>query len=296
MNIFLLTVLFQSLVGAHVMMRDPPSRRSKYNDYYLEQGLVDYNLMAPLNTPPYAFPCKGYPSGPVSASFSQPSGITVRLEGTAIHGGGHCQFGLSYDNSNFVVLMQVLDNCLIDSMTYNVPIPEDVPDGYTIFFWTWINKIGNREYYMECADIYIENSNGGNVVSGKELIVVNLPGYTVIPEFSSEQSYSGEHLLLSAKTVTIMKSRSSPPAPTTPTTPPPSPAPPAPTPTTSLPPLRELTVLPPVRESDCKQNGSYKCRGAGFMVCDHNKWVYMNCAPGTKCRQISVNNILCDFA
>ena len=48
-------------VNAHVFMSSPPSRRNKYSSYYRSRNLVDYNIMAPLNTPGYSFPCKGFP-------------------------------------------------------------------------------------------------------------------------------------------------------------------------------------------------------------------------------------------
>lgn len=46
------------------------------------------------------------------------------------------------------------------------------------FAWTWINAVGNREYYMNCADVKIIGTQQGNI-AGKSLYVANLPGYPV---------------------------------------------------------------------------------------------------------------------
>ena len=80
---------------------------------------VNYDIRSPLytNTDKFTFPCKGFPVGPPVTTYNSNS-ISVTLEGTATHGGGHCQFGVSYDNKNFLVLKTVLNSCLLDSMSY----------------------------------------------------------------------------------------------------------------------------------------------------------------------------------
>jgi hypothetical protein len=82
-----------------------------------------------------------------------------------------------------------------------------VPSGEVTIFWTWINSIGNREYYMECADIVV-NTNAANAanampISGKELLVANYPGYPQIPEFPRADMYDGSDLLANRKDITI---------------------------------------------------------------------------------------------
>jgi hypothetical protein len=167
-------------------MNDPPSRRNKYSKEYTEQGNVDYNIMAPLyhDGSTFPFPCKGFPKGPSTKTINGNT-VNIKLEGTAVHGGGHCQFGVTYDDSTFVVLKTVTDNCLISGMDYNFDLPSNIPSGDITVFWTWINRIGNREYYMECADITVNNPNGNTSpveIKGKELLVVNILGKTIIPE------------------------------------------------------------------------------------------------------------------
>ncbi|KAK9659894.1 hypothetical protein K7432_018324 [Basidiobolus ranarum] len=80
-------------------------------------------------------------------------------------------------------------DCMTSSLEYDVPVPNTVPNGKAILGWTWINKTGNREYYMNCADITIEGGTG-HCISGPKNFVANLPGFPTIPEFtSSEDSY-----------------------------------------------------------------------------------------------------------
>jgi hypothetical protein len=185
-------LIFVQGVFGHVFMAYPMSRRNKYSDYYNQQGLVDYNIMAPLNTPGYSFPCKGYKKGPPTVIINRDN-IDVKLEGTALHNGGHCQFGISYDDRNFLVLKTIENDCLTGTgLNINVPLPG--VSGKVTFFWSWINSIGNREYYMECADIDVKRPFQREI-RGRELLVVNLPGYTIIPEFPRQTDYRGLDLV-----------------------------------------------------------------------------------------------------
>ena len=136
-------------INCHISMINPPSRRNQASPYYVSQGLVNYNLRSPLNVSPdfFTFPCKGFTPGPSVSTFNG-NNIQVTLEGTAVHGGGHCQFGVSYDDSKFLVLKTVLNSCLLDSMTYDFDLPENAPGGKMTVFWTWVNRVGNREYYI----------------------------------------------------------------------------------------------------------------------------------------------------
>lgn len=43
---------------------------------------------------------------------------------------------------------------------YNIPIPKEVASGTYFLAWTWFNKIGNREMYMNCAPL--EVTGGGS--------------------------------------------------------------------------------------------------------------------------------------
>lgn len=262
-------------------MRFPPSRRNKYSSYYNEQNMVDYNIMAPLNTPGYSFPCKGYRKGPITHTFDS-NIITISLEGTVTHGGGHCQFGISFDDSTFIVLKTVIRDCLLNGLDFQVDLPDNLPSNEFTLFWTWVNAIGNREYYMECADVSIKQNVRGSV-SGKELVVVNLPGYQIVPEFSQSGMYDGRELILQAKNIQYPYKYHHRLAPQFPRI------------VTQQRQERLLEQEHQHERSDrCEPNGFIKCSSTGFSTCDHNNWVYRDCARGTSCKPFG-NSIICDY-
>lgn len=148
------------------------------------------------------FPCAGKKPGPIVSTFAAGEHIPVILEGTATHDGGHCQFSISYDEGKtFVVLMTVYRECLRKSgNTYLVPIPTGIPSAKrAVFHWSWINAIGNREYYANCADIAIQGVSPGKL-EGLQLLVVNNPDpikdSIVLPEFPGEDTASCDGKLL----------------------------------------------------------------------------------------------------
>lgn len=207
MKLYTLLVSFFSIVNGHMFMKYPFARKSKYSEYYVKNNLIDYNLDAPLYTQDFGFkfPCKGFPVGPSTVTL-QSNKINIEIAGTAPHEGGHCQFGISYDNNNFIVLKQVIGSCLKNNeRNYIIDLPLTLPNDNFIIFWTWINAIGNREYYMDCADIRINinTPNPSYVIEGKELVIVNIPGYKIIPEFPYANMYDGRELLIQAKTYQV---------------------------------------------------------------------------------------------
>ncbi|ORX84353.1 hypothetical protein K493DRAFT_360723 [Basidiobolus meristosporus CBS 931.73] len=173
-----------TLTVAHMEMVQPPPRRSKYNPTWTASP--DYNMVNPLGI----YPCKGYDQGGIVQTVKAGGSIQVKIGGGATHGGGHCQFAISYDKGKtFAVLETIYNNCLIASTEYSVNIPSTAGSSKNVVFaWAWINKIGNREYYMNCADLEIQGSANG-YITGPKLLVANLPGYPTIPEFPGGRSH-----------------------------------------------------------------------------------------------------------
>ncbi|KAI9593789.1 hypothetical protein BDF19DRAFT_345279, partial [Syncephalis fuscata] len=145
-------------VLGHVSLAKPIPRGSWNNPKYP----VDYNLEAPLNNAqfPGDLPCRHKQRGPVMATYRAGQSINVNFKFINKHKGGHCQFGLSYDNENFVVLKTVFGNCF-DVDSYTVPLPAGTKGGDAVFSWSWVNAEGNREYYNNCADIHIDGPSNG---------------------------------------------------------------------------------------------------------------------------------------
>ena len=265
-------------------MSFPPSRRNQLSEYYSSIGLVNYDLRSPLGVPPdfFTFPCKGFPKGPSVVTFDT-NEIKVTLEGTAVHGGGHCQFGISYDDRNFVVLKTVVSNCLLDSMSYSFTLPEDAKgDGVTIF-WTWINRIGNREYYMECTDVTVNTDGTRTNIRGKELLIVNQPGYPTVPEWElgAPSSIDGRDLLATRRDIVLGSVATN----------------------KSI--SRKKKINWNTEEQHSKQtenethncdcvDGDMKCNGLGFDTCVGKEWVYRSCSSGTSCKQ-NGDSVICDY-
>lgn len=84
----------------------------------------------------------------------------MTLAGSATHGGGSCQLSLSYDNGeNFYVIQSMEGGCPLTTK-YDFQMPSDVANGKALFAWTWFNLQGNREMYMNCADVEITGGSG----------------------------------------------------------------------------------------------------------------------------------------
>ena len=312
-NLVLLS--FVKMCVAHISMSFPPSRHNQLSEYYNKPELVNYNLRSPLYVQPdfFSFPCKGFPKGPSVQTFSTNT-ITVTLEGTAVHGGGHCQFGVSYDDKNFVVLRTVETDCLLNSMSYSFDLPENARGNDVTVFWTWINRIGNREYYMECADVTVATNGDRTDISGKELLVVNIQDYPKVPEWEpgAPSSVDGRDLLAARKDIILGND----------------------SPTTKI--KQNITTKQESSKhvnngrrrhrkiiklnSDCfdeqntessenkhqntkpnenkEQNdgctniGEMRCNGSGFDTCVYDKWVFRECASRTSC-QPNGNSIVC---
>ncbi|KAJ1914475.1 hypothetical protein H4219_004772 [Mycoemilia scoparia] len=135
--------------------------------------------------------------GPTQATVKAGSSMTMKFtDHGAAHGGGHCQFAISYNNKDFAVIQDELKHCFKDGpstdndvkkTSYDIKLPAELPSGEATIAWSWVNAIGNREYYMGCVDVKVEGSGKGDSFSGPQLLVVNHPtlgGGKTIPEFN----------------------------------------------------------------------------------------------------------------
>ncbi|KAJ2157104.1 hypothetical protein GGF46_004738 [Coemansia sp. RSA 552] len=166
---------------------------------------LDYSMSSPLgaNEPlcKHTTPCPK-----PAASWTAGQSVTVKLApGGATHGGGHCQFSLSYDGGNtFVVVHEVLEQCFgagQGNRAFTFTLPGGLPGSdKAVFAWTWVNAVGNREFYMNCADVSIQG--GGSSYTGKEMTIANHKGYPTIPEFQGNFQ-TGIDLYKNAKQITV---------------------------------------------------------------------------------------------
>ncbi|KAL8743191.1 MAG: hypothetical protein Q9190_004426 [Brigantiaea leucoxantha] len=165
-HISMMAMLVISSANAHVKLETP----------------VPYGVG--LNTNPLLadgsdFPCKQRPDVYKSSTQNiMPVGEqqTISFQGQATHGGGSCQISLTTDlqptkDSNWKVIKSIEGGCVstnpgnvgTDPFGYGADkfhfaIPAQIAPGNYTLAWTWFNKIGNREMYMNCAPVTVPSS------------------------------------------------------------------------------------------------------------------------------------------
>ncbi|KAG4259657.1 hypothetical protein FPRO04_03389 [Fusarium proliferatum] len=155
-----------SLASAHMLMANPKPYGSPDNSPLLGDGSN--------------FPCKGEVNdGAGDNVYKQGSTQQLSFTGQAVHGGGSCQISLTTDknptkNSVWKVIKSIEGGCpakgqegnmgenadAADPYKYDFTIPKELAAGEYTLAWTWFNKVGNREMYMNCAAVTIEGSGG----------------------------------------------------------------------------------------------------------------------------------------
>lgn len=126
------------------------------------------------------FPCKQR-SGVYDAEGAQNVAAigepqTLSFTGSAVHGGGSCQVSLTTDlqptkDSKWMVIKSIEGGCPANvpgnlpadpngdgASTFQFTVPDGIAPGDYTLAWSWINKVGNREYYMNCAPFTVTAS------------------------------------------------------------------------------------------------------------------------------------------
>ncbi|KAF3049702.1 hypothetical protein E8E11_004628 [Didymella keratinophila] len=171
---------------AHLMLESPvPYGRPTLNN-------------SPLDTTGLDFPCKLRPGVYDTTQmnyWTAGEAQTIRFFGSAVHGGGSCQFSISEDlqptkSSRWKVVYSVVGGCPANvegnlsggptsrvADTFEVVLPKELPSGTYTFAWTWFNRQGNREMYMNCAPITVRGggNNASFLASLPDMFVANLP-------------------------------------------------------------------------------------------------------------------------
>ncbi|KAG0332527.1 hypothetical protein BG000_009943 [Podila horticola] len=182
-------------VDAHVALKSPCPRYGAFAGCPAppKGQKIDYDIRTPIGVHGRVdFPiCKHKaPFTGKRAVYKAGQTIKTDYDVGAAHGGGHCQWALSYDNGKTWVY------------SANVKIPANAPSGKVTFMWLWNNAIGNRELYSNCADIEIKGSNGGKL-TGLAPLFANYGKSPLIPEFPNKNDKDSRELFAKRKTITI---------------------------------------------------------------------------------------------
>lgn len=144
-TIFMAATAFLATASAHVLMKSP----------------VPYSVDKLDNSPitKAQYPCKSQNGFTVSTMNTMAVGEkqTLKLSGSAVHGGGSCQLSVSLDteptaNSVFKVIKSMEGGCPGtdgEAESYDFELPSSIPNGKATFAWTWNSKLsGLPELYM----------------------------------------------------------------------------------------------------------------------------------------------------
>lgn len=157
----MLVALLGTAASAHMLMSEPvPYSKDSLNN-------------SPLAADGSDFPCKMRPDAYTVSTMNEmiigePNKLS--FQGSATHGGGSCQISLTEDmkptrTSTWKVIKSIEGGCPAnvdgnlsenDSTSFNFTIPEGIKNGKYTLAWTWFNRIGNREMYMNCAPINVK--------------------------------------------------------------------------------------------------------------------------------------------
>ncbi|KAJ1663934.1 hypothetical protein IW140_003804 [Coemansia sp. RSA 1813] len=226
---FAATTLLAGLAAGHISLISPCPRYSSVGTDCpaVPSGqTIDTQMNAPISSVTLGTHeplCKHTVPWPKpAATWKAGESITVKFNpNAAIHSGGDMEFSISYDGGKtFAVIYQVLRYAFLNGkpsgltntaqvLEYTFTLPKELPNSDSaVFAWTWVNASGNREFYMNCADVAITGSTSKSYTA-KEVTIANYPGYPTIPEFNGDYDTGINYYTTDAKNVTVSPSGSS---------------------------------------------------------------------------------------
>ncbi|KAI5811561.1 hypothetical protein DFH27DRAFT_34364 [Peziza echinospora] len=163
-------------VQAHIALVNPPPINHPLNKFAVQK---DTDYLSPISQI-----CKGYhklTGAAMTPVATWPAGSSQKFEltGSAIHGGGSCQASISEDGgATFKTIKTFQGGCPVEGAnSFDIVVPKETKNGPVLFAWTWFNKVGNREMYMNCASVEI--TGGGAGLTGANfppILVANIGG------------------------------------------------------------------------------------------------------------------------
>ncbi|KAG0243346.1 hypothetical protein B0O80DRAFT_493119 [Mortierella sp. GBAus27b] len=205
---------------AHVSLKTPCPRHASWCSDRAN-GPIDYDITAPIGVygdKPNAPLCKSDKAQTKRTVITAGKNLATSYNVGAAHGGGHCQWALSYDEGKtWVVFQTLIRDCLKNvpnggAYSVNVKIPKEAPAGNAIFMWLWNNAIGNRELYSNCVDVTIKNDKvkSGSFKGVAPLIANYGPKSLLIGEFPNAGDNDQRAAFSKRKAITVKVGASKP--------------------------------------------------------------------------------------
>ncbi|KAF9434024.1 hypothetical protein BGZ76_008669 [Entomortierella beljakovae] len=167
---------FISSTSAHLAISNPPAQAGPWTDDLTNE------VHAWIGYHGKKFPCGGYKKGPVT-TYNAGDIIPVRFWNFNIkdyksfpppkntrqsrHGGGACEFSLSYDaGKTWKVIGQYTKSCPDVNFEWPVQIPKNVPSctdsDKCLFSMSW-TAYATNQFYHHCANININGDENGKL-------------------------------------------------------------------------------------------------------------------------------------
>ncbi|KLU92328.1 endoglucanase [Magnaporthiopsis poae ATCC 64411] len=271
-----LLALAATVVQGHMEMSYPPPLRSKFNSFATTK---DSDMTAPLSPSGANYPCKGYlsdlgtPGGKPVVTFTPGQKSNMTIVGGAAHNGGSCQASLSFDKGKtFTVIQSIIGDCPVNGgSSFDFTIPDDAPAGDAVFAWSWSNKVGNAEFYMNCASV---------TIAGAKNKIRGMPRPRAAVAFSARPAMFVSNIGNGCKTENMVVDY-------------PNPGPDVTRNGQATAPSCDGGAVVTVMSGKCSDEGAYNCiNGSSFQRCASGSWsVPIPMAPGTTCT-VGQSNVL----
>ncbi|KAG0204989.1 hypothetical protein BGX28_003239 [Mortierella sp. GBA30] len=205
LSLLVLALLAPQYADAHGAMLWPPVRGG------VGTKAFDFKIHTFVGYQGFKFPCGGYPRGPntnmkagqvIPVRFWTPGMNDKKDEGKlptkkisqARHGGGLCEFSLSYDGGKtFRVIGAYTKTCPDIYYEWPVRIPDNVLScnnpGKCIFSWSWTAHLV-PQFYHNCADVTIQGVKNGKMPT-KNMQIYDFKGYKQGVTFPGDQNSHG---------------------------------------------------------------------------------------------------------
>ncbi|KAI9148808.1 hypothetical protein HJFPF1_10850 [Paramyrothecium foliicola] len=262
-----------------------------------------FTLLAPLNSDGSDFPCRGV-SYEVQESNVYEAGSVQELnfKGVSVRGGGSCQVSVTTDlkptkDSVWKVIKSIEGGCPAQGVTgnlspdvadpfeepvpytYNYTVPDLAAGQYTLA-WTWFNKVGNREMYMNCAPLEVTGGAGSATLESlPDMFVANAgtdcmtsEGDLLFPNPGAEvEQLNGATTAWIEPSGSECTGAAGAPVEDVPVTTTAAPVP-TQTPATPEPPVEEQPTFPSPG-APCATEGNYNCvDGRSYQRCEGGAW------------------------